>query len=278
MKVFELIDNFSGPELTASYTDEEIVGMRGELRKVVADLVAIRADQRKTEEYFNNTIRKYNGAYLNSEELILSLHRVLDWDKLSFSYIYHSITIWAQEAYNEHIPAFVLQPQRNIQYAIDFDLDEIEEMITQAENPAALIKALMDKSKGYISVRSDYKSKVEEALLTLYEKYTQSALNKGVSVVCDFLVSQEDAEEKMKSLHYILDGKYGKDLAIAVCAAVDAGIISKSPSYKKLAAFFDVKGSSSGYEAYQNSFLGGKQLKGRDSAAYQGYLTHLLTH
>ena len=274
MKVFESINNYYG-ELN-QFSRETAGVMQAELRAIVEELASRRNSREATESYFDETIMHYRSGCFDWKSLVLALLTVLKEDKVSFSYIYFYLTEKVQGLYD--VPLYRCPSDKEIQYAIEFDLDEIENKITQEEDPIVLINELLNKSRQFIAVRSDYKSKVEEALIILYEKHAQSAFPKKAPVVCDFLVSQEDAEEKMKSLHYIIDGKYGKDLAIAVCAAVDAGIISKSPSYNKLSAFFDVKGSSSGYEAYQNEFLGGKQIKGKDLASYQGYLQYLSTH
>lgn len=254
MKVFELINNYSGPELTAPYTDEEIVGMRGELRKVVTDLVAIRAEQQKTEDYFNTKIRKFNGAYLNSEELILSLHRVLEKDKLGFSYIYNCVTSWMQGAFNQPVEAYRIPTRAEIQYAIDFDLEEIEVAISSSENPPKEITLWLSKSKTCPIQDFTYKQAVEERLQYLLRSVAPMARQKKKKTMFDFLVSQDRANDKISLLCSVCEGKGGLELALAVSAAVHVGILVSTPPLHNLLEVMRVTGGHSTYEYYKNKF------------------------
>ena len=254
MKVFELIDNFCGPELTASYTDEEIDGMRGELRRVVTDLVAIRADQRKTEEYFNTTIRRFNGAHLTSEELILSLHRVLEKDKLGFSYIYNSVTSWMQGTFNRPVEAYRIPTRAEIQYAIDFDLEEIEAAIISSENPSKEITRWLSSSKACPIQDLKYKQVVEERLQHLLRNSAPMARQKKKKTIFDFLVNQERANDKIALLCSVCEGKGGLELALAVSAAVHIGILASTPPLHNLKEVMRVTGGHSTYEYYKNKF------------------------
>ena len=270
MKVFEKIESYYGP-YPIPYSEEDAVLVHKDLNKIASDLAEIRDSKEKTETYFKGTILKYKSDYLGGwEELVLALLKVLEEDILSFSYVYYYLTDWVQGLYN--IPLHVCPTQKEIKYAIDFDLDEIEERVKSADSPSSVIKELLDQSRSIISLDYLYKKEVEEKLSYLLDCYSSSTRPKSNPIVCEFLVTQENAEEDMRKLHSLFDGRRGKDLAIAVCAAINAGIISKSPSFSKLKSYFDVQGGHSGYEQYQNGFLDPYRMDMKDRASYKAYL------
>lgn len=270
MKVFDKIQSYFGP-YPIPYSQEDAVLVHEDLHRTVSELAEIRYSKEKTEAYFKSTTLRYRSKYLGGwEEMVLALLKVLEDDKLSFSYIYYYLTDWVQGLYD--IPLHVCPAQKEIQYAISFDLDEIEERVKSADNPSEVIKDLLDQSKSYISLVFPYKKEVEEKLSYLLSYYSPSTRPKSNPIVCEFLVRQENAEEDMRKLHSLFDGRKGKDLAIAVCAALNAGIISKCPSFTKLKSYFDVQGGHSGYEQYQNGFLDPTRMDMRDRASYEAYI------
>ncbi len=259
MRVFERINSYYGPELQP-YDAEFASSVQKELHDIVCKLIPIRDNKEKTEEYFNNVIRKYSSC-LEIVELIQALLIVLKEDKLSFSYIYYYMSDWAQGAFN-NVPMYKYPTQKEIEYAINFDLEDIEKIVKKSEKPIETITAILDKSKSNITLDCPYKNEVEKYLKSLLKTY-----NNEVSKT-DFLTRHDKEEEDMKTLHRLFDGKKGKVLAIAVQVAVDKHIIAKSPSFEKLKAHFNVIGSHSAYEQYQGEFSDIKMMKPKDRETY----------
>ena len=274
MKVFEKIENYFYGPYYDTYPEKDLELIHEDLRRIVRDLADIRDNKKETEDYFKDKIKKYESEYLGkSSDLINALINVLEEDKLSFSYIYFYLTDWIQGIRN--LPPYHCPIQKEIEYAIFFDLDEIEERVKHADDPVAVIMEYLGKSNSYISLNSTYKKMVEERLQQLLNSYNVPIKDAAVPDFCEFLVRQENAGEDMKKLHALFDGKKGKDLAIAVCAAAYCHIISKSPSFKKLKEHFDVHGSHSAYEQYQNQYLDYHKINTRERTTFDAYVEKL---
>ena len=204
MRVFEKIDSYYGP-YPLPYDTDVATAVHDDLNKMVCELRPIRDNKEKTKDYFDNTIRKYSHNYLSEEELIRALLTVLEEDKLSFSYIYYYLTDWAQGAFN-NVPMYKYPTQKEIEYAINFDLEDIEKIVKKSEKPIETITAILDKSKSNITLDCPYKNEVEKYLKSLLKTY-----NNEVSKT-DFLTRHDKEEEDMKTLHRLFDGKKGKVL------------------------------------------------------------------
>ena len=275
MKALEKIENYNS-RYSVSVSKEIADKVHEDLRNIVNNLAEIRSSKEKTKDYFDSSIVGYKSNYIgDSEDLALALIDVLADDKLSFSYIYYYLTDWVQ-GLDYGISIYRCPIQKEIEYAIEFDLDEIDKKVKSAEDPTVIIKKYLGQSGLHISLNFPYKKMVEERLHLLLNNYTATSNYSPSPVVCEFLVRQDHAEEDMKKLHSLFDGKKGKDLAIAVCAAAKSGIISKSPSYAKLKSYFNVQGSDSAYEAYQNQFLDPTRIKsGKDRTTLSSYVDQL---
>lgn len=74
------------------------------------------------------------------------------------------------------------------------------------------------------------------------------------------IISIDKTREIIDYLHPKFDGKRGKELAMAVQAAIRAGLIYR-PSFPELQSEFDVKGCKSGYSNYIDDSFPSEQLE-----------------
>ena len=65
------------------------------------------------------------------------------------------------------------------------------------------------------------------------------------------IILNDDAGEKLKKLHTLVDGKKGKDLALIILACIKQGYMTK-PTYQQLAGEFGDIGSRQAYTNYSD--------------------------
>ena len=89
-----------------------------------------------------------------------------------------------------------------------------------------------------------------EAKESKQPKQAKPKRGRPVKTLADIMLN-DDAGEKLKKLHTLVDGKKGKDLALIILACVKQGYMTK-PTYQQLANEFGDIGSRQAYTNYSN--------------------------
>ena len=89
-----------------------------------------------------------------------------------------------------------------------------------------------------------------EAKESKQPKQAKPKRGRPVKTLADIMLN-DDAGEKLKKLHNLVDGKKGKDLALIILACVKQGYMTK-PTYQQLANEFGDIGSRQAYTNYSN--------------------------
>ena len=89
-----------------------------------------------------------------------------------------------------------------------------------------------------------------EAKESKQPKQAKPKRGRPVKTLADIMLN-DDAGEKLKKLHTLVDGKKGKDLALIILACVKQGYMTK-PTYQQLANEFGDVGSRQAYTNYSN--------------------------
>ena len=200
MKAFDNIEK--DIILKGDVTEEGVAAFRRLLESHLDELSPLRTSKEKTEKYFKQhlwpgaiggdspdfkEIRLYTfedvdgkeaAAYVQRNDLIASLKKVLQDDQISCSYIYNLLTYGCNYADSKTHRVNLKEarehyrPLADIQYAIEFDLEKIKVLAEEPKTTEGKIKQLqhyLKVSREYEGVSQDVKGQVEFSIELLIE-------------------------------------------------------------------------------------------------------------